>query len=100
MQSFDETFKIVKVKPLYKKGSKLDSKNYRPVSLFAFVSKIIKKVIYNQIKMFLRKNNIFYKDEWEFRKSFSTNSRLTLLTDKINKGFESGKYTDLILINL
>ena len=35
-----------------------------------------------------------------FRKSFSTNSCLTLLTDKINKGFESMKYTGLILIDL
>ena len=30
----------------------------------------------------------------------STNSCLTLLTDKINKGFESGKYTSLILIDI
>ena len=28
------------------------------------------------------------------------NSCLTLLTDKISKGFESGKYTGLILIDL
>ena len=41
-----------------------------------------------------------YKYQSRFRKSFSTNSCLTSLTDKINKGFESGKYRGLILIDL
>ena len=87
-------------KPLHKKGSKTDPKNYRPVSLLPLVSKVIEKVIHNQTEIFLNKNKILYKYQSGFRKSFSTNSCLTLLTDKINKGFESGKYTGLILIDL
>ena len=64
------------------------------------VSKVIEKVIHNQTEIFLNKNNVLYKYQSAFRKSFSTNSCLTLLTDKINKGFESGKYTGLILIDI
>ena len=79
--------KIVKLKPLYKKGSKTDSKNYHPVILSPFVSKVIEKVIHNQTEIFLSKIKILYKYQSGFRKSFSTNSCLTLLTDKINKGF-------------
>ena len=45
-------------------------------------------------------NKFLSKYQSGFRKSFSTSSCLTLLTDKINKGFESGKYTGLILIDL
>ena len=63
------------------------------------VSKIIEKVIHNQTEIFLNKNKILNKYQSGFRKSFSTNFCLTLLTDKINKGFESGKYTRLILID-
>ena len=92
--------KIAKLKPLYKKGSKTDPKNYRPVSLLPLVSKVIETFIHNQTEIFLNKNKILYKYQSGFRKSFSTNSCLTLLTDKINKGFESGKYTGLILIDL
>ena len=84
--------KISKLKPLYKKGSKTDPRNYRPVSLLPLVSKVI--------EIFLNKNKILYKYQSGFRKSFSTNSCLTLFTDKINKGFESGKYVGLILIDL
>ena len=53
--------KIAKLKPLYKKGSKTDPKNYRPVSLLPLVSKVIEKVIHNQTKTFLNKNKILYK---------------------------------------
>ena len=97
---FSLDWKIAKLKPLYKKDSKTDSKNYRPVLLLPLVSKVIEKVIHNQTEIFLNENKILYKYQSGFRKSFSTNSCLTLLTDKINKGFESGKYTGLILIEL
>ena len=53
--------KIVKLKPLYKKGSKIDPKDYCPVSLLPLVSKVIEKVIQNQTKIFLNKNKILYK---------------------------------------
>ena len=93
-------FKIVKLKPLYKKGSKTDPKNYRPVSLLLLASKVIEKVIHNQTEIVLDKNKVSYKYQSGVRRSFSTNSCLTLLTDKTNKCFESGKYTGLILIDL
>ena len=51
----------------------------------------MEKVIQNPTENFLNKNKILYKYHSGCCKSFSRNSFLTLLTDKINKGFESGK---------
>ena len=39
--------KIVKLRPLYKKGSTTDPKNYHPVSLLPLVSKVMEIVIHN-----------------------------------------------------
>ena len=44
---FPSDCKIAKLKPLFKKGSKTDSKSYRPISLLRLVSKIIEKGIHD-----------------------------------------------------
>ena len=43
---FPDECKIAKLKPLYKKGSKLEPKNYRPISLLPIVSKIFEKIVH------------------------------------------------------
>ena len=61
MKRFPLDCKLAKLKPLYKKGSKTDPKNYRSVPFLPPVSKVIEKVIHNQTEMFLSKNKILYK---------------------------------------
>ena len=50
---FPSDCKIAKLKPLFKKGSKTDPKNYRPISLLPLVSKLIETVIHDQTQRFL-----------------------------------------------
>ena len=97
---FPDNCKFAKLLPLYKKGSKTNPKNYRPISLLPLISKIIEKVIHDQTQSFLDKNNILYSFQSGFRKKYSTDSCLSFLNDKISKGFDSGLYTGLILIDL
>ena len=58
MSIFPDACKIAKLKPLYKKGSKLEPKNYRPISLLPIVSKIFEGIIHNQTQSYLDKHNI------------------------------------------
>ena len=97
---FPSNCKIAKLKPLFKKGSKTAPKNYRPISLLPLISKIIEKVIHDQTQNFLDENNILYRYQSGFRKSFSTDSCLSYLNNKIATGFESGLFTGMILIDL
>ena len=50
---FPQKCKTAKMKPLFKKGSKTEVKNYRPISLLPLVSKIIEKIIHSQVESFL-----------------------------------------------
>ena len=43
---FPNDLKIARVIPLYKKGSKQDPRNYRPVSILSSLSKIIEKITF------------------------------------------------------
>jgi hypothetical protein len=46
---FPERLKFSEVVPLFKKGSKTDLSNYRPVSFLPVFSKLIEKVIYKRL---------------------------------------------------
>ena len=52
---FPSDCEITKLKSLFKKGSKTDPQNYRPISLVPLISKIIEKVIHAQTQCFLDK---------------------------------------------
>jgi Notch-like protein len=46
---FPTRLKFSEVKPIFEKGDKNDTSNYRPVSLLTSFSKIFEKVIYNRL---------------------------------------------------
>ena len=52
---FPTIVKVAKVVPEYKKDSKLDFSNYRPISLLSNTEKIFKKVMYNRVYNFFTK---------------------------------------------
>ena len=97
---FPDQCKIAKLKPLYKKVSDSGPKNYRPISLFPDVSKIIKKNILNHTQEYLNKNNLLHKYQLGFCANFSMHSCLVKLTDLILRGMYKGFHTGKILVDL
>ena len=100
LASFPYSCKIAKLKPLFKKGSKTNPSNYRPILLLPLTSKIIEELIHKQTSSFLSNNEILYNYQSGLRKSHSTDSCLTFLHDKILKGFDKGLMTGMILVDL
>ena len=98
--SFPDSCKIAKLKPLFKKGSKTNSSNYRPISLLPLISKIIEKLIHGQASSFLSNNELSYNYQSAFGKNHSTDSCLTFLFDKILQCFDKGLMTGMILVDL
>ena len=101
LSAFPDKCKIAKLKPLFKKGSKTEAKNYRPISLLPLISKIVERVIYDQTQSFLDKNEIRYKYQSGFRSNHSTNLCLSYLSNKVLTSFDQGMLlTAMILIDL
>ena len=96
LASVPESCKVAKLKPLFKKGSKLEPKNFRP----PVISKVLEKVIHDQMQTFLTDNNILYCYQSGFRKFHSTDTCLSYLNYKILKSIDCGLMTGLILIDL
>ena len=91
---FPKDCKVAKLKSLYKKSTKTDPKNFRPIS------KIIEKVTDEQTMNYLTENNILYRYQSGFRKNHSADTSLSYLTDQILTGFDSDLLTRMILIDL
>ena len=98
--SFPDACKIEKVKALFKKGSKTDPSNYRPICLLPLLSKVLERVVLDQTKEFLSLNKILCDYQSGFRKNHSTDTYLSFSNDKILKGFDDGLLTGTILIDL
>jgi len=47
--------KIAKVCPIYKDGSKSDFSNYKPISVLPSFSKIMEKLVYNRLYIYILK---------------------------------------------
>ena len=97
---FPDQCKIAKLKPLFKKASNSDQKNYKPISLLPAVSKIIEKTIHIQTQEYLDKDGLLYKYQSGFRSNLSTDFCLEQYTDFILRGMDKRFHTGMILAEL
>ena len=67
-----DQLKTAKIIPLFKKNDDSIFDNYRPIALLPTFSKILEKVVYNQIYKYLDDNNLISPSQHGFRKNHST----------------------------
>ena len=79
LSTFPQHCKIAKLKPQYKKGSRTEPKNFRPISLLP----LHEKTIHDQVQNYCNENNIFFSFQSGFRGKHSSDTCLTYLHDKI-----------------
>ena len=58
---FSANWKFSKVLPLHKKLDPLDRKNYRPVAILSPLSKVLEKIVYEQIYNYFSSNQLLKK---------------------------------------
>ena len=94
---FHSKLKIAKVIPILKEGTTLDVNNYRPISLFSVVSKIIKRIVYYHVYSYFNRNNFFYKLQFGFRKNYGINHAVNKLVETVTDAFEQKEFVFLDL---
>ena len=81
------SFKTAKVIPVFKKDDPSLLTNYRPISILPSMSKILEKIIYKRLYIFLQVNDILIPNQYGFRKKYSTDYAIIKLLDKITECF-------------
>ena len=89
---FPNKLKIAKVIALYKKDSRDNSTNYRPISLLSVFSKLIEKIMYKRLYSFLDSCNILHPLQFGFREKHSTLHALIGMTETIKETIDKSMF--------
>ena len=90
--------KLAEIIPVFKKIDPLDKKNYRPISLLSHLSKIIEKIIFNQISNFMEER--FSNLLTGFRKNHNTQDSLIKMIESWKKALDNNKNIGIIFMDL
>ena len=66
---FPDDWKFARISPLFKKGSKSEAGNYRPVSVLPVVSKFMERIVHHQLYEYLTINRLLCEQQSGFRKN-------------------------------
>lgn len=98
--TFPDRLKLSVVKPLYKKGSKSEMGNYRPITLIPIFSKIFEKVLHIKLMSFFTKYNIIKHDQYGFQKQKSTALASFNLVTEVLQSTNAKSFTTALFFDL
>lgn len=96
---FPNCLKLAKIFPKFKSGTAAEASNYRPISLISNFSKILERVVLNQLLQHLIQHNLLTPRQHGFIKSRSTTTAIIQLIETILDGLEQGNIATTILLD-
>ena len=96
--TFSEHLRYANVKPVFKKDSQTDKKNYGPISILPNVSKIYKRCLNKQLEEYFQA--VLCKYQCGFREGYSVISTILPMTEKLIKSFDESGAIGALLTDL
>ena len=93
-------WKQARVTPIHKGGDKTIRNNYRPISTFPVLSKVIERVVHNQLMYHLESNALLPPQQSGFRDGFSTMSLLFNIMTSWMRLIDDGCYVGAVFLDL
>lgn len=96
---FPEAWKQAQIIPVPKKPSPLVVSDFRPISILPFLSKILEKLVFQQLSQFLNRHSLLNPLQSGFRPGHSTVTALIKVTDDIRWSMDNKQLTILTLLD-
>ena len=97
---FPDKLKIAKITPVYKKENIHYIENYRPISIMPSISKVLERVVYDQLYTYFTTHHYLSENQYGFRKLHSTELATLELTDRINLELDKGNSPLAIFLDM
>ncbi len=98
--NFPSAWKHGTVTPIFKSDDRNNVNNYRPISLLPILSKVLKKIVAQQLSAFHESKQILSKTQHGFRPQLSTETVLLTLTNKLYSNMDNKKLSLVTLLDL
>ena len=92
-------WKEANIIPLFKKGSRNKSENYRPVSLTSVICKLLERLIKDHMVDFLVKHKLINSSQHGFLKARSCLTNMLCFLEEITKWIDVGLPVDIIYLD-
>ena len=99
-EKFPSCWKYGKIIPPHKKECPLQVKNYRPVTILSPLSKVLERLIFEQLYDHFTRNQIFHPNLHGYRKNRSTQTAMIQMYDRWVKAAAAGQVSGVVLLDL
>lgn len=97
---FPSVSKRALVHPIYKSGDRNSVNNYRPISVFTTLSKVLEKILNKILLHYFDSQNIIANNQYGFTKGKNTEDAVLESTDTVAKHFKNKRKTIAIFLDL
>ena len=97
---FPPSLKVSKCIPIFKSGDKLNTNNYRGISLVNVFSKVFEKLISDRLVSFLSENGFFNPLQFGFLKGRSTSQAILQVINNITSAINEREYVLAIFLDI
>ena len=82
--------------PIFKKGSRCNALNYRPVSLTSVPCKTMERIIIGKLQEYLDTISILSPEQFGFRSGRTTTDQLLLAYNEVSLAMDKGNAADMV----
>ena len=94
-----DVWKTAWISPIFKKGSKSDPANYRPVSLTSVACKLLEHILCSHIRNHLDRHGILCPNQHGFRKRLSCESQLIVTAHDLLMKLDKKEEVDMAILD-
>ncbi|KAI8479169.1 hypothetical protein Bbelb_430920 [Branchiostoma belcheri] len=95
-----DDWKLAKISPIHKSGNRDSVSNYRPVSVLNVASKVMEKMVHNQVSHFVNSTGQLTAHQSGFRKHHSTGTAVQKVVEDIQSAQNNKKVTVALFLDL
>ena len=87
------------VAPIFKKGSRFEALNYRPVSLTSVCCKTFERILVDGLYDYFVCNGLISDDQFGFRCGYTVDDQLLLTYNRVTAWLDAGSVVDVVLFD-